>query len=74
MNMAAPELPHIVLPHSGVDPQQQQAVNMEALAHYILSNAQFQQVLTTQAEQKALPDSSNLHQEQHDMYMKVQLF
>jgi hypothetical protein len=80
MNMASHELPPIVLPRSGLDPQQQQAVDMEALAHYILSSAQFQQLLTTQvhadtqATQKAQPESANLQQEQHHMYMKVQLF
>ncbi|XP_023723329.1 uncharacterized protein LOC111873126 isoform X3 [Cryptotermes secundus] len=76
MNMAAPELHPVVPPHSGVDPQQQQAVDMEALAHYIMSSAQFQQMLTTrvhadtQADQKAVPESSNQQQEQ-DMYMKL---
>lgn len=80
MNMASLELPPIVQPHSGVDPQQQPAVDMEALAHYILSSAEFQQTLTTrvyvdtQAAQKAQLESSTPQQEQHHMYMKVQLF
>jgi hypothetical protein len=80
MNMWSHELPPVVLPHSGADPQQHQAVDMEALAQYILSSAQFQQVLNTQvhsntqAVQKALLESTNVQEEQKHMYMKVQSF
>jgi hypothetical protein len=80
MNTQSHELPPVVLPQGGVDPQQHQSVDMEALAQYILSSAQFQQVLTThvhsntQAVQKALLESTNVQEEQQHVYMKVQSF
>jgi hypothetical protein len=80
MNMGSHELPPIVLPHSGVDPQQRQSVDMEALAQYMLSSAHFKQVLTTHVHldirdaQKALFEAANIQREQQHIYIKVQSF
>jgi hypothetical protein len=81
MNQASLDLPPVVLPHSGQDHhQQQQAVDMETLARYVLASAEFQQLLTaqvqkeTQATQKdtAQLNSAYLQQEHvHDVNMKV---
>jgi len=80
MNPASPELPPVVLPYVGEDRQQQQAVDMETLAHYVLASAEFQQLLTaqvqkeTQAAQKdtAQLQSAYLHQKNlHYMNVKV---
>jgi hypothetical protein len=68
----SPALPE--LPHGGQNPQQQQAVDMEALAHYILSSPQFQQMLITGTQDKGQLESALLQQEQlHQMSMKVRV-
>lgn len=80
MNPASPELPPVVLPYVGEDRQQQQAVDMETLARYVLASAEFQQLLTaqvqkeTQAAQKDTTQlqSAYLHQK-HLHYMNVKL-
>jgi SUN domain-containing protein 1/2 len=80
MNPASPELPPVVLPYVGEDRQQQQAVDMETLARYVLASAEFQQLLTaqvqkeTQAAQKdtAQLQSAYVHQK-HLHYTNVKL-
>ena len=80
MNPASPELPPVVLPYVGEDRQQQQAVDMETLARYVLASAEFQQLLTaqvqkeTQAAQKDTTQlqSAYLHQK-HLHYMNVKV-
>jgi len=63
MNPASPELPPVVLPYVGEDRQQQQAVDMETLARYVLASAEFQQLLTAQVQketQAAQKDTAQL--------------
>jgi hypothetical protein len=69
----SPTLPE--LPHGGQNPQQQQqAVDMETLARYILASPQFQQLLITDTQDKGQLESSLLQQEQfYHMSMKVHL-
>jgi hypothetical protein len=80
MNPASLELPPVVLPYNGQGQQQQQAVDMETLARYVLASAEFQQLLTAQVQKEtqaaqtdtAQLQSANLQQEHlHHMNMKV---
>lgn len=81
MNPASLEVHPVVLPYGGEDHQQQQAVDMETLAHYVLASVEFQQLLTAQVQKErqaaqrdtAQHQSAAYLQQKHLQYMNMKL-
>ena len=80
MNPASLEVRPVVLPYGGEDHQQQQAVDIETLAHYVLASAEFQQLLTAQvqkerqvAQKDTAQHQSAYLQQKHLQYMNMKV-
>lgn len=70
MNPASLEVHPVVLPYGGEDHQQQQAVDMETLAHYVLASVEFQQLLTAQVQKETQAAQRDTAQHQSAAYLQ----